>query len=135
MAVERDPLICHGIKANQTELIPETKKFPFRFLPLVAIPCPANPSYQLRPPKISGIFRKINGPDFWLADSSEIEIAGDRYHGDFESGDGRKISKEIFGFFHGKVTETESGGEGQLFLKWERESCCFVYHQIEKVHA
>ncbi|BBG94361.1 18S pre-ribosomal assembly protein gar2-related protein, partial [Prunus dulcis] len=24
-----------------------------------------------------------------------------------------KISKEIFGFFHGKVTETESGGEGQ----------------------
>ncbi|PQP96893.1 hypothetical protein Pyn_13974 [Prunus yedoensis var. nudiflora] len=49
--------------------------------------------------------------------------------------EGRKISKENFGFFHGKVTETESGGEGQLFLKWERESCCFVYYQIEKVSS
>ncbi|KAL6294899.1 hypothetical protein ACE6H2_003041 [Prunus campanulata] len=120
MAVERDPLIWHGIKV------------PFQISRASCNPLPRQPIIRTPiPPKISGIFRKIN----------EKEIVGDRYHGDFESREdersslGRKISKENFGFFHGKVTETESGGEGQLFLKWERESCCFVYYQIEKVSS
>ncbi|CAB4295425.1 unnamed protein product [Prunus armeniaca] len=82
-------------QSNRTELIPESKKFPFRFLALVAIPCPANPSYELRPPKISGVFRKINGPDFWLADSSEKKIVEDRYRGDFESGEDERNSLEM----------------------------------------
>ncbi|KAH0997570.1 hypothetical protein GBA52_021434 [Prunus armeniaca] len=125
MAVERDPLIWHGpwhqrhyyyyFKAKYNirldsehlcfSILPTPDKRELRVLAAyvskahtrrtLAIPCPANPSYELRPPKISGVFRKINGPDFWLADSSKKKIVEDRYRGDFESGEDERNSLEM----------------------------------------